>query len=57
MCVTSVLLAAATDSGWAIAAGFGRAWFLQPKYNRLLARLSGAVLIGGGIWLSLARTR
>ena len=57
MCAVSVTLGSLLDSGWAIAAGFGRAWFLQPKYNRLLARLSGAVLIGGGIWLSLARTR
>jgi hypothetical protein len=28
---------------------------MKPKYNKLLGRLSGAVLIGGGIWLSLAR--
>jgi threonine/homoserine/homoserine lactone efflux protein len=55
MCVTSVALGAVLDAGWAIAAGLGRAWFLQPKYNRLLGRLSGAVLIGGGVWLSLAR--
>jgi len=57
MCAVSVTLGSLLDSGWAIAAGYGRAWFLQPKYNRLLARLSGVVLIGGGIWLSLARTR
>jgi threonine/homoserine/homoserine lactone efflux protein len=55
MCVVSVLLAAATDSTWAVAAGFGRAWFMKPARARLLGRLSGGVLIGGGIWLSLAR--
>ena len=55
MCAVSVALGACLDSGWAIAAGLGRAWFVQPKFNRLLGRLSGAVLIGGGIWLSLAR--
>lgn len=55
MCVCSVSLGALLDAGWAVAAGLGRAWFLKPKHNKLLGRLSGAVLIGGGIWLSLAR--
>jgi threonine/homoserine/homoserine lactone efflux protein len=55
MCVSSVMLGGLLDSGWAVAAGFGRAWFMKPRHNRLLGRLSGAVLIGGGIWLSLAR--
>ena len=55
MCATSVLLAAISDSGWAVAAGLGRAWFLKPARAKLLGRVSGAVLIGGGIWLSLAR--
>ncbi len=55
MCVCSVSLGAVLDSGWAVAAGFGRAWFLKPHHNKLLGRLSGAMLVGGGIWLSLAR--
>lgn len=55
MCVVSVLLAAFTDSGWAIAAGLGRAWFMKPSRTKLLGRLSGLALIGGGMWLSLAR--
>lgn len=55
MCVVSVLLAAILDSGWAIAAGWGRAWFLAPSRAKLLGRISGLALIGGGIWLSLAR--
>jgi homoserine/homoserine lactone efflux protein len=55
MCMTSVMLGGVLDSGWAVAAGLGRAWFMKPKHNRLIARISGAVLIGGGIWLSLAR--
>jgi threonine/homoserine/homoserine lactone efflux protein len=55
MCVTSVLLGGVLDSGWAVAAGLGRAWFLKPQHNRLLGRISGAVLVGGGIWLSLIR--
>jgi hypothetical protein len=30
---------------------------MSPANNRLLGRLSGLVLIGGGVWLSLTRTR
>jgi len=55
MCASSVTLGAVLDAGWAVAAGFGRAWFIRPKHNKLLDRLSGLVLIGGGFWLSLAR--
>jgi homoserine/homoserine lactone efflux protein len=55
MCLVSVLLAAVSDSCWAIAAGLGRAWFMQPRRAKLLGRTSGLTLIGGGIWLSLAR--
>ena len=55
MCAVSVLMAAITDSGWAIAAGLGRAWFMKPARAKLIGRLSGAVLIGGGMWLSLQR--
>jgi threonine/homoserine/homoserine lactone efflux protein len=55
MCVASTLMAGTTDTVWAVAAGLGRAWFMRPSRAKLLARLSGTVLIGGGIWLSLAR--
>ena len=55
MCVVSAMMAGTTDTAWAIAAGLGRAWFMRPSRAKLLARLSGTVLIGGGIWLSLAR--
>jgi homoserine/homoserine lactone efflux protein len=55
MCVCSVTLGGLLDAGWAVAAGLGRAWFIKPQHNKLLARISGVVLIGGGIWLSLAR--
>lgn len=54
MCICSVTLGAVLDSGWAVAAGYGRAWFLKPRHNNFLGRLSGLVLIAGGIWLSLA---
>lgn len=55
MCVVSVLIAATVDSLWGAAAGAGRAFFLAPARARLLGRLSGLALVGGGIWLSLAR--
>ncbi len=55
MGICSVVMGGVLDSGWAVAAGLGRDWFMKPKHNRLLGRLSGIVLIGGGIWLSLAR--
>jgi homoserine/homoserine lactone efflux protein len=54
MCTVSVVLAALSDSCWAIAAGMG-ARFMSPVRARLLRRVSGLTLIGGGIWLSLAR--
>ena len=55
MCVVTVLLAAFTDSCWAVASGLGRAWFMKPARAKLLGRISGLTLVGGGIWLSLAR--
>jgi homoserine/homoserine lactone efflux protein len=55
MCGASALMAAVTDSGWAVAAGLGRAWLMKPARAKLLGRISGGVLIGGGLWLSLAR--
>jgi homoserine/homoserine lactone efflux protein len=55
MCAASVLMAALTDSAWGVAAGFGRAWLMKPRRARFLGRLTGGVLIGGGIWLTLAR--
>ena len=55
MCAVSALLAAMSDSAWALLAGLGRAWLLQPARARFIGRLSGLTLIGGGIWLSLAR--
>jgi threonine/homoserine/homoserine lactone efflux protein len=53
--VTALLIAAVLDSCWAVAAGLGRAWFLKPHHNKILGRISGVVLMGGGVWLSLAR--
>jgi homoserine/homoserine lactone efflux protein len=55
MCAASVLVAAISDSCWAIAAGLGRTWLMKPARAKFLGRLSGVTLIGGGVWLSLAR--
>jgi homoserine/homoserine lactone efflux protein len=55
MCSVTVVGAALTDAGWAVAAGLGRAWFMTSWRAKLLGRLSGVALIGGGLWLSLAR--
>lgn len=55
MSATSLLIAAVTDTCWAVAAGLGRAWFLKPHHNKILGRATGLVLMGGGVWLSLAR--
>ena len=57
MCVCAVTLGGMLDAGWAVAAGLGRAWFMKPKHNKLLGRISGVVLMGGGLWLSLVRPR
>jgi homoserine/homoserine lactone efflux protein len=55
MCAVSIGIAAVTDSSWAIAAGLGRSFFMKKTRAKLLARVSGLTLIGGGIWLSLQR--
>ncbi|MBS0221933.1 MAG: LysE family translocator [Proteobacteria bacterium] len=54
MGVTAMLVAAISDSFYAISAGrAGRA--LSAKRVRLLSRVSGGFLIGGGAWLALSR--
>jgi threonine/homoserine/homoserine lactone efflux protein len=55
MCAVTVVLAGLSDAAWGVAAGLGRAWFLTPWGARLIGRVSSVALIGGGIWLSLAR--
>jgi threonine/homoserine/homoserine lactone efflux protein len=55
MCAVSVTLGAMTDSCWAVIGGLGRSWLIRPTWSTWLGRLSGTALIGGGIWLFLAR--
>jgi homoserine/homoserine lactone efflux protein len=54
MGVTAMLVAAFSDGAYAIASGrAGRA--LSAKRVRLLSRVSGGFLIGGGAWLAFSR--
>ena len=55
MCTVAIAMATITDCGWAVVAGVGRAYFLRKASAQWLGRVSGLALIGGGIWLSLAR--
>ena len=55
MCAVSVILAGLLDAAWGLAAGYGRAFLMKPRQKTWLGRISGLVLIGGGIWLSLQR--
>jgi threonine/homoserine/homoserine lactone efflux protein len=54
--VTAMVVAGIFDSAYALLAGRARTW-LSPPRVRLVSRLSGAFLIGGGVWLALARGR
>jgi homoserine/homoserine lactone efflux protein len=55
MCAVTVVLAGVSDTCWAVASGLGQAWFMRPGRAKFLGRLSGVTLMGGGLWLSLAR--
>ncbi|WP_157014217.1 LysE family translocator [Mesorhizobium xinjiangense] len=56
MGATALAVAAMSDSVYAVAAGrAGRA--LSTRRIRLLARISGSFLIGGGLWLAFSRAR
>jgi threonine/homoserine/homoserine lactone efflux protein len=54
--VTAMVTAGIFDSAYAIVAGRARA-LMSPGRVRLVSRLSGGFLIGGGVWLALARAR
>ena len=53
---TFMATAALTDTAYALAAGRARILF-SARRTRLLSRLSGAVMISGGVWLALTRAR
>ncbi|MEX0590010.1 MAG: LysE family translocator [Xanthobacteraceae bacterium] len=54
--LTAMAVATTFDSLYAILTGRARE-LLTPGRVKLISRLSGGFLIGGGIWLALARTR
>jgi homoserine/homoserine lactone efflux protein len=54
--ITAMVTAAVFDSIYAITAGRAGAALSRVRV-RLLSRISGGFLIGGGIWLALTRTR
>jgi homoserine/homoserine lactone efflux protein len=54
--ITAMAVAFTFDSGYAVLAGRAAA-LLSQRRVRLVSRISGLFLIGGGAWLALARAR
>jgi threonine/homoserine/homoserine lactone efflux protein len=54
--VTFMITGAITDSIYALLAGQARLLFSKRR-TRLMSRISGGFMIGGGIWLALTRAR
>lgn len=54
--VTFMVIAGLTDAVYALLAGRARKMFSVER-TRLLSRISGGFMIGGGLWLALTRTR
>ena len=53
---TFMVIAGLTDASYALAAGRARLFFSNHR-TRLVSRISGGFMIGGGIWLALTRAR
>ncbi|WP_315744633.1 MULTISPECIES: LysE family translocator [unclassified Bradyrhizobium] len=54
--VTFMLIAGLTDGVYALLAGRARKLF-SARRTRLVSRISGGFMIGGGVWLALTRSR
>lgn len=54
--VTFMVIAGLTDAIYALLAGRARKFF-SARRTRLLSRISGGFMIGGGVWLALTRAR
>ena len=54
--VTFMVIAGITDAMYALLAGRARAFF-SARRTRLVSRISGGCMIGGGVWLALTRAR
>ena len=56
MGVTALVFAAISDSAYALVAGRAGS-MLSAHRVRLLSRISGGFLIGGGVWLAFSRAK
>jgi threonine/homoserine/homoserine lactone efflux protein len=54
--VTFMVIAAMTDGMYALLSGRARLIF-SARRTRLVSRVSGGLMIGGGVWLALTRAR
>ncbi len=54
--MTFMVTAASTDAIYALLAGRARKFF-SARRTRLVSRISGGFMIGGGIWLALTRAK
>jgi threonine/homoserine/homoserine lactone efflux protein len=54
--VTFMVIAGLTDAIYALLAGRARLFF-SARRTRLVSRVSGGFMIGGGVWLALIRAR
>src|ERR1700676_560167 len=54
--ITFMVVAAMTDAIYALLAGRARLFF-SARRTRLVSRISGSFMIGGGVWLALTRAR
>jgi threonine/homoserine/homoserine lactone efflux protein len=54
--VTFMVLAGLTDAVYALLAGRARSFF-SARRTRMVSRVSGGFMIGGGVWLALTRAR
>lgn len=54
--LTFMVIAAMTDAVYALLAGRARKFFSKER-TRMVSRISGGFMIGGGIWLALTRAK
>jgi threonine/homoserine/homoserine lactone efflux protein len=54
--VTFMIVAGITDGAYGLLAGRARHFFSAQR-TRLMSRISGGFMIGGGVWLALTRAR
>jgi threonine/homoserine/homoserine lactone efflux protein len=54
--ITFMIVAGLTDAAYALLAGRVRSFF-SARRTRMLSRVSGGFMIGGGVWLALTRAR